>query len=176
MAKLIILMGPTGAGKSVQGDFLAQDLNGVHLSSGNLLRQDPEAAKMIANGKLAPAHEVERIVGEAIAKVPEDQAIILDGFPRTISNLEWMDRELPAMHRTVTDVILLELDVATCIARLNLRERADDSPEAVQEKLEAYKVSTKPVLDHYESTGVIKHVDGRGTPDEVRALVKAALS
>jgi adenylate kinase len=176
MARLIVLMGPTGAGKSVQGDLLAQDLNGVHLSSGNLLRQDPVAAKMIANGKLAPAAEVERIMEEAVLKVPEDQAIILDGFPRTTSNLLWMDRELPKLNRTVTDVVLIELDVETCIARLNKRDRADDSPEAVAEKLEAYAVSTRPVVEHYEAAGMLKRVDGRGDIETVHGLVKDAIS
>lgn len=176
MARLIVLMGPTGAGKSVQGDLLAQDLQGVHLSSGNLLRQDPVAAKLIEDGRLAPASEVERIVGEAIKRVPADQPVILDGFPRTDSNVQWMDRELPRLGREVTDVILIELDVATCIARLNKRERADDSPEAVKEKLDAYMKSTRPVVDHYSGQGMLKRVDGRGSIDEVKALVRSVIS
>jgi adenylate kinase len=176
MADLIVLMGPTGAGKSVQGDLLATETNGVHLSSGNLLRQDPVAARMIANGKLAPAHEVERIMGEAIAGVSPTQTIILDGFPRTTSNLRWMDEELPKIGRTVAHVVLIELDVATCIARLNLRDRADDSPDAVREKLEAYAISTRPVVEHYEKLGMIKRVDGRGSVAEVQALVRVAIS
>jgi adenylate kinase len=176
MAKLILLMGPTGAGKSVQGDLLAQDLRGVHLSSGNLLRQDPEAAKMIANGKLAPAHEVERIMAEAIGAVPEDQTVILDGFPRTTSNLRWLDEELPKMGRRVSDVVLIELDAETCIKRLGLRARPDDTPEAVNEKLEAYKVSTRPVVEHYEAQNMLKRVDGRGNVEEVHELVQKALS
>lgn len=176
MARLIILMGPTGAGKSVQGDLLAQDLGGVHLSSGNLLRQDPVAAKMIEDGRLAPAEEVERIMGEAVRQVPEDQTIILDGFPRTTSNLRWMDEELPKLHRTVTDAILIELDVATCIVRLSKRDRPDDSPEAVREKLDAYAKSTRPVVEHYEALGMLKRVDGRGSVEEVRELVRGAIS
>jgi len=176
MAKLIILMGPTGAGKSVQGDFLAQELDGVHLSSGNLLRQDPEAAKMITNGKLAPAHEVERIIGEAIKQVPAEKAVILDGFPRTQSNLDWMDRELPKLNRPVTDVILLELDAATILDRLGARARLDDTPEAVQMKLDEYDRNTQPVVEHYANSGMIKRIDGRGTMDEVRELVRVALS
>ncbi len=175
MAKLIILMGPTGAGKSVQGDLLAKELGGVHLSSGNLLRQDPETAKMIANGKLAPAAEVERITGDAIRAVDDNQVIILDGFPRTTSNLEWMDRELPKLNRAVSHVILIELDAETCLKRLGLRDRADDSPAAVQEKLEAYAVSTRPVVEHYEALGMLKRVDGRGTVEEVHELVRAAI-
>lgn len=175
MGDIIILMGPTGAGKSVQGDLLAQDLNGVHLSSGNLLRRDPVAAKMIANGRLAPASDVERIMGEAIGEVPNSQVIILDGFPRTNSNLRWMDEELPKLERQVTAVILIELDVQTCINRLNLRDRPDDTPEAVREKLEAYANNTKPVVEHYQALGMLKRVDGRGNIEAVRELVRAVM-
>lgn len=176
MAKLVVLMGPTGAGKSVQGDLLAQDLNGVHLSSGNLLRQDPKAAAMIADGMLAPAAEVERIVAAAVAAVPDDQPIILDGFPRTMSNVRWMDEQLPGLGRTVDAVVLIELDVATVLQRLGSRGRADDTPEAVQAKLDEFNDKTRPVIEHYEELKVLKRVDGRGTPEEVQALVKAAIA
>lgn len=174
MAKLIVLMGPTGAGKSVQGDLLAQDLGGVHLSSGNLLRQDPKAAAMIADGKLAPAHEVERIVSQAVDAVPAEQPIILDGFPRTMSNVRWMDEQLPAHNRTVDAVILIELDLATVLQRLGVRGRADDTPEAVQEKLDEFNKKTRPVIEHYEALGVLRRVDGRGSIEQVQELVKAA--
>jgi len=74
MAELIVLMGPTGAGKSVQGDLLASEMGGVHLSSGNLLRQNPHAAALLADGRLAPAEEVEAIVGKAVDAIPPGQA------------------------------------------------------------------------------------------------------
>ncbi|HVQ43407.1 MAG TPA: nucleoside monophosphate kinase [Candidatus Saccharimonadia bacterium] len=176
MGKLIVLMGPTGAGKSVQGDFLAEDLGGVHLSSGNLLRRDPKAAAMIADGKLAPAAEVERIVGEAVAAVPDEQPIILDGFPRTMSNVRWMEAELPAYGREVTSVVLIELDLETSLKRLGLRERADDAPEVVREKWNEYARNTQAAIEHYETLGLLRRVDGRGDIETVRRLVRAVLA
>ena len=176
MAELIVLMGPTGAGKSVQGDLLAQDMKGVHLSSGNLLRQDPKIAELIAGGQLAPAEEVERIVGEAIDSIEPGQPIIFDGFPRTMCNVKWMDEELPKHQRTLRAVVLIELDLATIKERLGLRDRADDSPEAVQEKWDLYHEKTRPVIEHYEELGLLKRVDGRGSIEEVQALVREALA
>ena len=176
MAELIVLMGPTGAGKSVQGDLLATDLGGVHLSSGNLLRQDARIAEIIASGQLAKAEEVERIVGEAIDSIEPAKPIIFDGFPRTMSNVKWMDEELPKHKRTLRAVILIELDLETIKYRLGLRDRADDSPEAVQEKWDAYNEKTRPVIEHYEELGVLRRVDGRGTIEEVQALVREALA
>lgn len=176
MADLIVLMGPTGAGKSVQGDLLAKDLNGVHLSSGNLLRQDPRIAEIIAGGQLAPAEEVERIVSEAIDAIDSSQPIIFDGFPRTMSNVTWMDDELPKHQRALRAVVLIELDFETIKERLGLRDRADDSPEAVQAKWDQYHEKTRPVVEHYEQLGLLKRVDGRGSIDDVRELVRAAVA
>ena len=176
MAKLIVLMGPTGAGKSVQGDQLAANLSGVHLSSGNLLRQDPKIAALIADGSLAPAEEVERIVGEAVDAVPAEQPIILDGFPRTMSNVRWLDEELPAHKRDLTAVVLIELDLATSMKRLGLRDRADDAPAAVQAKWDEYVSKTQPVIEHYEQLGLLRRIDGRGSIEEVRELLQAAVS
>jgi adenylate kinase len=176
MAKLIVLMGPTGAGKSVQGDLLAQDLGGVHLSSGNLLRQDPKAAALIADGKLAPAAEVERIVAEAVDAVPAEQPIILDGFPRTMSNVAWMDKELPGHDRELTAVVLIELDLETSMQRLGLRARFDDAPEAVKEKWDEYANKTRPVIEHYERLGILKRIDGRGDVETVHGLIRDILA
>jgi adenylate kinase len=175
MAELIVLMGPTGAGKSVQGDLLAADLDGVHLSSGELLRRDPQAAAMIANGLLAPAAEVERIVGEAIDDIPADKPIVFDGVIRTMSNAQWMERQLPKYGRTLRKVVLIELDFETLMKRLDIRHRADDTPEAVRAKWNEYIEKTQPVIEYYEATGLLVRIDGRGDVESVHSLVKAAI-
>lgn len=176
MGELIVLMGPTGAGKSSQGDLLAEDLGGVHLSSGKLLRRDPRLAEMIAHGGLAPAELVETIIGEALDAVEPGVPVVLDGFPRTMSNVRWLNEHLGEHGRSLRCVIFLDLDIETSLARLGLRERSDDAPAAVREKWREFEEKTRPVVDYYEEQGLIKHVDGRGTLEEVRQLVKACLA
>ncbi len=175
MGKLIVLMGPTGAGKSVQGDILANSLGGVHMSSGNLLREDPTTAALIKGGKLFPAAEVERVLAEALAKIPTEQPVVLDGTPRTMSNVRWLERELPMLGRTLVGVILIDLDFETLSERLQLRGRADDAPDAVRVKWDAYEAETKPVLDYYRSKDQLKVVDGRGSVEAVSELIRDAL-
>lgn len=169
-------MGPTGAGKSVQGEFLAQLLNGVHLSSGHLLREDPKAAAMLVDGRLAPAEDVQRVVGEAIDKIDAETPIILDGLPRTMSDVWWLDNEAPKHQRELKRVIWIDLDFETSLKRLSLRGRADDSPAAIREKYAELEEKTKPVFEHYDQTGQLVRVDGRGTIEEVNELMKAAVS
>jgi adenylate kinase len=175
MGKLILLVGPTGSGKSTQGDKIAQDMHAVHLSSGNLLRNDPKVVAMLTTGQLAPAEEVHRVVAEAFAKVPDVQPIVLDGMPRTQSDLDWLAENLPRLGREVTRVIVLELDMETSVARLSGRDRADDSIEAIKQKYEWYKESVQKVIDYYDQRGLLRRVDGRKPVEEVYASVKAAL-
>lgn len=175
MGELILLMGPTGSGKSTQGELLARDLNGVHLSSGKLLFKDPKVAAMLQDGRLMPAEEVHRVVGEAFAAVSVERPIILDGTPRRMADVEWLDQNLAGFGRELKGVVLIDLDMETTLERLTGRGRQDDSPESVQKKYELYEAETGPVIKHYEQAGRLRRVDGRGTVDEVYELVKAAL-
>lgn len=175
MGELILLMGPTGSGKSTQGDLLAQELNGVHLSSGQLLRQDPQSAAQLKTGNLAPAEEVHRVVGEALEQVPEETPVILDGTPRTESDLKWLQENLERLKRTVTHVVVLDFDIETSLKRLSGRDREDDSLESIRKKYDWYNNMVRPVIEHYERVGLLTHVDGRGTIEDVYAQVKAAV-
>jgi adenylate kinase len=175
MGRLICLMGPTGAGKSVQGDLLAERYGAVHFSSGKLLRLEPAVAAKMVDGRLAPAHEVERIIGQAMAKVPKEELVVLDGFPRTDSNVRWMERELPGLERRLRRVVLIELDIETSMKRLGLRGRPDDAPVAIRAKWKLFEDVTRPVIDHYRELGLLTTVDGRGTIEQVHDEIVAAL-
>jgi len=176
MGALIVLMGPTGAGKSVQGELLAADLGGTHLSSGKLLREDKQAAAKLVDGRLAPADEVQRVVGEAMAKIPEDRPVVLDGTPRTDSDVKWLEVNLPKLKRDLKCVVLIELDIETSMKRLGLRGRADDAPDAVREKWKLFEDVTGPVVEHYRQKGMLVTVDGRGGIEEVHQLMRATVS
>ncbi len=175
MGRLICLMGPTGAGKSVQGDLLAEQYGAVNLSSGKLLRRDSQALARMVDGRLAPAEEVERVVGEAMNGIPKEQLVVLDGFPRTQSNLRWMDKELPVLGRRLRRVVLIELDLETSLERLGLRGRADDAPAAVKAKFKLFEDATRPVVEHYRELGLLVTVDGRGSIEQVHEEIVAAL-
>jgi adenylate kinase len=175
MGDLIILMGPTGAGKSSQGELIAKDLGGVHLSSGHLLREHPSTAPLMASGNLVPAEMVEDVMGEVIDGIPQAKPIVLDGFPRTQSNVHWIDHELLKHGRTLKRVILLDVKREVILERLKLRARADDAPEALERKWSAYERWTKPVVEHYREQGLLTVIDGDGTFDDVRDRIEDAM-
>jgi adenylate kinase len=168
-------MGPTGAGKSVQGDLLAEQYGAIHLSSGKLLRKDPEAFASMVDGRLAPAEQVERVIGEAIKDIPKSELVVLDGFPRTESNVRWLDENLPRLNRRLRRVVLIDLDIETSLKRLSLRGRADDAPEAIKAKYKLFEDYTRPVIEHYEKLGLLVTVNGRGSIEEVHEEIVAAL-
>ena len=176
MGELVILMGPTGAGKSVQGKLLQQKLGWVHLSTGELLRQDPESAQKLASGQLAPAAQVERVLRNAVSNVDTDTTIVLDGFPRTTEQADWLDRETEQWGRQLTRVVLIEIDPETSAARLAQRQRYDDVAAARDRKWAAYRKMTQPLEAYYKSRHLLARVDGSGTVEEDFKERKAALS
>ena len=176
MGALIVLMGPTGAGKSVQGELLAADFDGTHLSSGKLLREDRQAAERLEDGRLAPPEEVHRVVGKAMAKVPDGRLVVLDGTPRTQYDIDWLDENLPKLHRELKAVVLIEIDIETSLKRLGLRGRADDAPDAVREKWKLFEDVTGPVIEHYRKLGLVVTVDGRGNIEKVHHRMHAAVA
>ena len=175
MAEIVILLGPTGAGKSAQGERLAAARGWVHLSTGQLLRRSPMVAKQLGDGRLLPSTEVERVLEAAVAEVPVGQGIVLDGFPRTTDQAEWLDGRLADWQRQLARVLLISIDEATSEQRLRLRGRSDDNIIAQRKKWREYETIMAHVADYYERHQQLATIDGRGSMDEVEAHIKEAL-
>lgn len=176
MGEVIVFLGPTGAGKSVQAKLLAEARGGVHFSTGELLRRDPVVAKSLVSGGLAPSDVVQRIVEAAVRGVAADTLVVLDGFPRTLEQARWLEGSLAGWSRRLERAVVIEVDEETTRARLALRGRRDDSEGAQDAKRARYEKITQPVVRYYRSHGQLAVVDGRGTIEEVAQEVKAALA
>ena len=176
MASLVIIMGPTGAGKSVQSELLAQAYGWTHIASGNLLRAQPDIAARLVSGDLAPAHEVERLVGNALRSAQPNQVVILDGFPRVLEQAKWLDKHLTDWALTILTIIHLDITRTTSECRLAQRHRADDLASALERKWQAYQDRTIPVMRYYESRGLLKRVDANGSVEEVYERITQVFS
>ena len=99
---------------------------------------------------------------------------LLDGFPRTIEQAQWLDSTLAGQDRSLDVVLLLTADDEVLIERLTTRGRSDDTPDVIERRLAIYHQETAPLLAHYRR--LVIEIDGAGPVDEVHHRVRTALA
>lgn len=167
---MIVFFGPAGAGKSVQGQMLAARNDWRWLSAGQMLRdtRDPELFKQMQAGGLADPARVNALMGEAIVRATNIDRVILDGFPRQLSQAQWLVESKDNHGRDLKLVIVLEVPKSELLKRLEVRGRTDDTPEAIEERLNIYRKEMYPILSYLSEHGIaVAHVDGTGTDGQV---------
>lgn len=175
---MILLFGPVGAGKSVQGELLAKKFGWTWLSTGQMFRssEDPEVKQILAAGELIDDETTYGVVQEAFGKEKDAEHIILDGFPRTMAQAAWLIGDVNGLGRTVRAVIALDVSDEEIITRLAGRGREEDTPEKITRRMEIYRASTNPILDYFADNGVeVAHVDGNHSVEDVHEEIVAAL-
>ena len=175
---MILFFGPPGSGKSVQGQLLVERNGWQWLSTGDLFRKskDPEVLKRMATGELIDDELTGKVLDAAIESVEGDSPIVLDGYPRNLNQVRWLDDNLPAKGRDIECVVLFDVPREELINRLAGRGRIEDSPEAISRRFDIYKEKTKPVVDHYRETGVpVFSIDGAGPIPEVHERIQEAV-
>jgi adenylate kinase len=174
---MIILMGPVGSGKSVQGKLLTEKIPSVWISTGELLRKstDSEIKKILASGELVSDDQIRGLLAAEIKNISKDQEVILDGFPRRVSQAEWLDELTKPTNSRIRAVIHIHLSNDEAIKRMVLRGRSDDSAEAIATRNQAYEEQVKPVIDYYKQQGLLHEIDGDGTVEEVHKRVMAVV-
>lgn len=175
---MIVFFGPAGAGKSMQGQILAARQGWRWLSAGQLLRDthDETLAAHMQKGELAPAHLVNEIMGDAIKRAENIDQLILDGFPRQLEQAEWLVDNQPTHGRAIGVVIVLEVPREELLKRLAVRGRADDTPDAIDERLQIYRKEIYPILNYLNEQHIpVVHLNGEGTVGQVHDRVMAEL-
>lgn len=125
MGLYIILMGVQGAGKGEQARFIQETYQIPHISTGDLFRamktREDELAKRIqqlmAEGKLIDDDTTNEVVKDRLSQPDAANGVILDGYPRTPAQADWLEQYLASKDEKVTAVILLELDLFTAFKR-----------------------------------------------------------
>ncbi len=178
MEPTIALLGPPGSGKGTQAARLEDELGYTALSTGQLLRQaradgtelGEQAAGYMDRGELVP----DDLVVDALCDRMEELegAILLDGFPRTVSQAE----ALEARGRKLGAALLIDVPDAVVVERMSGRGREDDGPETVRERLRVYHRDTEPLVAYYGERGLLRRVDGSGDPDAVHERLREALA
>lgn len=167
---MIVFFGPAGAGKSVQGQLLAARNGWRWLSSGQLLRDthDIELIKEMQTGHLVTPEKVNELMADALKRAKNVDRVILDGYPRQLSQAKWLIKSRPDHERSIQLVIVLEVPRSELLKRIEVRGRIDDTPEAVDERLRIYRTEIYPILTYLTEQGVnVAHIDGTGSVGQV---------
>jgi adenylate kinase len=157
----VILVGPPGAGKSTLAARLAERLGFVRLSPGEILRQVADQGSpigrrvrdVIAEGALVSDDVVEEVVRRRLEAIPQEQHVILDGYPRTAAQAESLRRLFAESGRLRRRPVVLRLDVspAAVLERLRRRRdiegRSDDRDDAIGRRLQTYDAEVAQVVD-----------------------------
>ena len=158
-----------------------------------------EAASIMKAGKLVPDSVVIGLVKERVAQADAKNGFILDGFPRTVAQADALAALLSGLGTPLDKVVQIDvsrdlLEERATLRRTDIRtghiyhlkyspppldaeleHRADDQPETVKKRLDEYDAMTAALLPHYEKLGLLRRVDGVGSPKEITNRILAAL-
>jgi len=191
--KYYIIFGPPGAGKGTQATTMVKKFNLCHISTGELLRSEIASGSnlgkqvdvIIGQGNLVPDSMVEQMLAERInALKSSDSAVeglLLDGFPRTLSQAKDLDQLLTDKGGKVDAVICLTIPDDTIIARISHRAsiegRADDAQEStIRNRIKTYHDQTEPLIQYYKKAGCFYEIDGDQNIPEVEKAIEQLMA
>jgi len=175
---MIIFMGVAGSGKSVQGKTLADHLALPWLSTGEFLRMliAGEKRRDMVSGKLLEDKEIIKLVQKIFTMIDSHAEFILDGFPRTTAQADWLLNQVKHGQLHITGVIHLTADEDTVLKRLLGRGRQDDTEAAIRERFEEYEAQIKPILEHFKAAKIpVYDINGDQTAAAVQADIRKVL-
>lgn len=175
---MIVFFGPAGAGKSVQGQMLAARNGWRWLSAGQLLRdtRDMGLITQMQSGKLVNSDRVNELMSDAIRRSHSVKNVILDGYPREMSQAKWLIENRTHHGRDIKLVIVLEVPKSELLKRLEVRGRVDDTPDAIDERLKIYRTEMYPILSYLTEQNInIVHIDGVGTVGQIHDRIMEEL-
>ena len=171
----LIFLGPPGAGKGTQAKILAEFLQIPHISTGDILRQaiqektdlGIQARAYMDQGELVPDKLVEDMVEERLKKSDAKSGWILDGFPRKVTQAEFLAKLLENLGQGGEKVVNLDAPDETVVSRLLGRGRKDDTQEVIRRRLEVYRDDTAPLITYYSQREKLLTVNGNQSQEEV---------
>lgn len=176
----LILFGPPGSGKGTQSEKIVERFGLIHLSTGNLLRQEIsertplglEAKNFMDKGQLVPDEVVIGMIDTCLEKHPAAKGFLFDGFPRTIAQAEALDKLLSLKKTSISKVLALEVSEDELVRRLLERGktsgRSDDTDETViRRRFFVYKDETEPVAEYYDKQNKLERIAGEGSVNDI---------
>ncbi|MDR2563723.1 MAG: adenylate kinase [Prevotellaceae bacterium] len=177
-----VLFGPPGSGKGTQAEKLVEKYKFVHLSTGNMLRDEikkntelgKKVKSLIDKGELVPDEIVIQLIQLKIVENKNSPGCIFDGFPRTVEQAKALDLMLEKENCKIAMAVILKVDEEELIKRIILRgqnsDRSDDcDKQIVENRIKVYHQKTAPVAEYYRQQRKCVYIDNMGTIDETFA-------
>ena len=184
----LIILGPPGAGKGTQAARIAEHFGIPAISTGDIFRAHikggtelgKQVVEITQSGGYVSDEITNAIVDERLAEADCSGGFLLDGYPRTVAQVDHLDGILAAqggrLDRALELVVDDEAVVARLLKRAEIEGRADDTEEVIRERMAIYHRETAPLSAAYRDHGVLVEVDGAGDVDEVTERIIATLS
>ena len=183
----LVLFGPPGSGKGTQSEKLIKKYGLVHISTGNILRNEistgtplgKKAQAYMDKGELVPDEDVIAMLLHHLDQHNHASGFIFDGFPRTFDQARTLRNALTDRTLRIDLMIMLNVPKEELINRLVKRGaelgRADDKRDVIENRIIVYKRQSQPVIDFYEKMHKFASIDGTGSIDEIFARICATI-
>jgi len=183
----LLIMGPPGAGKGTQATQIAEQYSIPAISTGDIFRANIKnktelgrrVEAILGSGGYVPDEMTNEIVRDRLTWDDAAGGWLLDGYPRTAGQVDFLDEVLKADGNAVDAVISLTVDEDAVVQRLLKRAqtdgRSDDTEEVIRERQAIYRKETAPLLQTYGERGIVIEVDGTGAVDQVTSRLVTAI-
>lgn len=183
----LIIMGPPGAGKGTQAKFIGEHFGIPAISTGDIFRANVaegtplgvEAKRYMDAGEYVPDEVTNSMVRNRIAEPDAEPGFLLDGYPRTVAQVEELDQMIEASGHRLDGAVVLTANeeelISRLLARAELEGRADDTEDVIRRRQEVYTEQTAPLIDVYRERGLLVEVDGMGEIEDVTKRIFDAL-
>lgn len=187
MSRLLIV-GPPGAGKGTQAARISERFGIPTISTGDIFRKNiaeqtelgVQVKAIVDAGDYVPDSLTNALVTDRLSEADADGGFLLDGYPRTPAQVEYLNDLLASHGHSLDAVIRLVADQEEIVRRLRLRSteqgRADDSEDAIRHRQEVYQRETAPLIEMFGRQGLLVEVDGLGAVDDVTERIFSALA
>jgi adenylate kinase len=179
----MLIIGPPGSGKGTHAERISERLGVVAISTGDIFRANVksetplgvEAKKYMDAGDFVPDSVTNKMVRDRLGESDVEDGFLLDGYPRTTAQIDYLDEILATRNQRLDVVLQLTADDGELMARLPSRaketRRNDDTEAVIRHRLDLYHEQTEAVVAKYAERGILTRVDGIGIVDEVTERV-----
>jgi len=182
----IILLGPPGAGKGTQAEYISKKFDLNKVSTGDLFRENiknnsplgQKANEFVNSGKLVPDQIVTDMINNWLISNTDNW--LLDGFPRTINQAKSLNQILKSCNQILNSVLLISVPnnmlVDRLLERQKIEKRSDDNMETIQVRINTYEEETKPLITYYQQENILSEIDGSQSISNVSISIEKELS